>query len=161
MRAMLLQGVGKPLCDQRVTIPKPADGEVLIKVRACGVCRTDLHVRDGELPNPKLPLVLGHQIVGTVVALGPGVEGVSERQRVGVPWLGHTCGECRYCRSARENLCDHAEFTGYQRDGGYAEYALADARFVLPLPGSFPDLQVAPRLHANSWVTTSPGRVKA
>jgi propanol-preferring alcohol dehydrogenase len=148
MRAMLLHGAGEPLRDERVMIPKPAAGELLIKVRACGVCRTDLHVRDGELEKPKLPLVLGHQIVGTVVALGPGVEGVSERQRVGVPWLGYACGECRYCRSGRENLCDRAEFTGYQRDGGYAEYALADARFALPLPGSFPDLQAAPLLCA-------------
>ena len=148
MRAMLLQGAGEPLREQRVTIPKPGSGELLLKVRSCGVCRTDLHVRDGQLSNPKLPLILGHQIVGTVVALGPGVDGVSEGQRIGVPWLGYTCGDCRYCLTERENLCDRAQFTGYQRDGGYAEYAIANARFALPLPGSFPDLQVAPLLCA-------------
>jgi len=117
-------------------------------VRACGVCRTDLHVCDGELAHVKQPLILGHQIVGTVAAIGEGVEGFTEGQRVGVPWLGRACGDCRYCLTDRENLCDRAEFTGYQLDGGYAEYTVANPRFALPLPGSFSDLQAAPLLCA-------------
>ncbi len=129
-------------------IPDTGPGQLLLRVRSCGVCRTDLHVLDGELSEAKLPLVLGHQIVGTVAEVGEQVDGYTEGQRIGVPWLGSTCGSCRYCLSERENLCDHARFTGYQIDGGYAEYALVDARFALPLPGSYPDLQVAPLLCA-------------
>ncbi len=148
MRAMLLTAPREPLVEERVPIPAVGHGQLLIRVRACGVCRTDLHVRDGELGEPKLPLILGHQIVGTVAAIGDGVDGFREGQRVGVPWLGRACGECRYCLSERENLCDRARFTGYQVDGGYAEYALAEPRFALPLPGSFSDVQVAPLLCA-------------
>ena len=119
--------------------PKPEPGQLLVRVRACGVCRTDLHVVDGELPDPKLPLVPGHQIVGVDEATG---------RRVGVPWLGWTCGECRYCLSGRENLCDRARFTGYDLDGGYAEHAVADARFCFPIPEGYPDVQAAPLLCA-------------
>jgi alcohol dehydrogenase, propanol-preferring len=125
--------------------PKPGPGEVLLEVTACGVCRTDLHILDGELDRPKLPLVLGHQIVGRVLAGG---ERFGSGERVGVPWLGWTDGDCRYCRSGRENLCDHARFTGYDRDGGYAELTVADERFCFPLPDGYPDLQAAPLLCA-------------
>ncbi len=145
---MLLESSRLPLGLRRVAIPVPRDDEVLLRVRCCGVCRTDLHVLDGELTAPKLPLVLGHQIVGTVVALGRGAEGLVEGQRVGVPWLGRACGNCRMCASSAENLCEHAQFTGYQLDGGYAEYAVVQARCALPLPGSFPDVQAAPLLCA-------------
>jgi propanol-preferring alcohol dehydrogenase len=148
MRAMVLEAPGRPLLEQRVLSPRLGYGQLLIRIRACGVCRTDLHVCDGDLSHAKLPLVLGHQIVGTVAAIADGVEGYTEGQRVGVPWLGRACGDCRYCRSDRENLCDHAEFTGYQLDGGYAEYTVVDPRFALPLPGSFSDLQAAPLLCA-------------
>ncbi|MEP7049228.1 MAG: zinc-dependent alcohol dehydrogenase family protein [Pseudomonadota bacterium] len=148
MRAMVLEAPHEPLREQRVPRPRLGYGQLLIRVRACGVCRTDLHVCDGELARPKLPLVLGHQIVGTVAAIAQGVEGFTEGQRVGVPWLGRACGDCRYCGSDRENLCDQAQFTGYQVDGGYAEYAVAEPRFALPLPGSFSDLQAAPLLCA-------------
>ncbi|MCX7925060.1 MAG: zinc-dependent alcohol dehydrogenase family protein, partial [Fimbriimonadales bacterium] len=119
-----------------------------IRVRACGVCRTDLHVVDGELPRPKLPLILGHEIVGEVVQLGAAVQGLQVGQRVGVPWLGHTCGACRFCEAGRENLCEFAQFTGYTVDGGYAEYTVADARYVFPLPGAYDDIAVAPLLCA-------------
>jgi alcohol dehydrogenase, propanol-preferring len=125
--------------------PEPGPGEVLLEVAACGVCRTDLHILDGELDRPKLPLVLGHQIVGRVLAGG---ERFGSGERVGVPWLGWTDGDCRYCRSGRENLCDHARFTGYDRDGGYAELTVADERFCFPLPDGYPDLQAAPLLCA-------------
>src|SRR5688572_12977464 len=125
--------------------PAPGPGEVLLAVAACGVCRTDLHVVDGELDRPKLPLVPGHQVVAHVVEGG---ERFEPGTRVGVPWLGWTCGECRYCRSGRENLCDQARFTGYQLDGGFAEYAVADERFCLPLPDAYPDMQAAPLLCA-------------
>jgi alcohol dehydrogenase, propanol-preferring len=125
--------------------PEPGPGEVLLEVAACGVCRTDLHILDGELARPKLPVVLGHQIVGRVVAGG---ERFGAGARVGVPWLGWTDGDCRYCRSGRENLCDHARFTGYDRDGGYAELTVADERFCFPLPDGYPDLQAAPLLCA-------------
>ena len=125
--------------------PEPGPGEVLLEVAACGVCRTDLHILDGELDRPKLPLVLGHQIVGRVVGGG---ERFGAGERVGVPWLGWTDGDCRYCRSGRENLCDHARFTGYDRDGGYAELTVADERFCFPLPDGYPDLQAAPLLCA-------------
>jgi propanol-preferring alcohol dehydrogenase len=136
---MLLEAAGRPLVPVNVAAPKPGPGQLLIRVHACGVCRTDLHVLDGELAHPKLPLVLGHQIVGTVEGSG---------ERVGVPWLGWTDGECRYCRSGRENLCDRARFTGYDLDGGYAEFAVADERFCFPLPEGYPDVQAAPLLCA-------------
>jgi propanol-preferring alcohol dehydrogenase len=148
MRAMVLEAPGEPLRETELPIPVPGPGQLLLRVRSCGVCRTDLHVLDGELSEAKLPLVLGHQIVGTVAVSGDGVDGYTEGQRIGVPWLGTTCGSCRYCLSERENLCDDARFTGYQVDGGYAEYTLVDSRFALPLPGSYPDLQVAPLLCA-------------
>ena len=148
MRAMVLEAPGRALLERRVPSPRLGHGQLLIRIRACGVCRTDLHVCDGELAHAKLPLILGHQIVGTVSAIAEGVEGYTEGQRVGVPWLGRACGDCRYCRSDRENLCDRAEFTGYQLDGGYAEYTVVDPRFALPLPGSFSDLQAAPLLCA-------------
>src|SRR5262249_3811097 len=128
--------------------PRPGPGQVLISVRSCGVCRSDLHIADGELTEPKLPLVMGHQIVGTVVGSGEGAERFAEGRRVGVPWLGWTCGECRYCRSGRENLCDRARFTGYDLDGGYAELAVADERFCFPIPEGYPDEQAAPLLCA-------------
>jgi propanol-preferring alcohol dehydrogenase len=128
--------------------PEPGSGEILIAVAACGVCRTDLHVVDGELPNPKLPIVPGHEIVGRVAALGAGVTGLAIGERVGVPWLGFTCGVCPYCRSGRENLCDRPLFTGYTRDGGYATHTLADARFCFPLPERRDDAEVAPFLCA-------------
>ena len=148
MRAMILEAIGRPL--RLVDPPTPAirPGCVLVRVRACGVCRTDLHVVDGELPAPKLPLVPGHQIVGIVEQIGAGVTGVALGDRVGVPWLGGSCGACEYCRSGRENLCDRARYTGYQIDGGFAEFALADARFCFPLPADYPDLQAAPLLCA-------------
>jgi len=148
MRAMLLDAARSPLAARRIPIPEPKSDEILIRVRCCGVCRTDLHVREGELTQPKLPLILGHQIVGTVMALGQEVQNLVEGQRVGVPWLGRACGTCRACVTGSENLCDTAQFTGYQIDGGYAEYAVAQARFAFPLPGSFPDLQMAPLLCA-------------
>jgi propanol-preferring alcohol dehydrogenase len=142
---MLLDGPGSALRLGDLPDPQPGPGEVLLKVAACGVCRTDLHILDGELDRPKLPLVLGHQIVGRVVAGG---ERFRAGERVGVPWLGWTDGDCRYCRSGRENLCDHARFTGYDRDGGYAELTVADERFCFPLPDGYPDLQAAPLLCA-------------
>jgi alcohol dehydrogenase, propanol-preferring len=148
MRAMVLERQGQPL--QLADLPEPtaSPGQVLLDVRACGVCRTDLHILDGELSEPKLPLVPGHQIVGVVRELGEGVERFAPGDRVGVPWLGWTDGECRYCRGGRENLCDHARFTGYDVDGGYAEMAAADARFCFPIPDGYPDLQAAPLLCA-------------
>lgn len=148
MRAMLLESARTPLVLRRVPLPQPSDDEILIRVRCCGVCRTDLHVVDGELASPKLPLILGHQIVGTVVEIGRNVVGLVEGQRVGVPWLGRACGSCRFCTMGSENLCDVARFTGYQIDGGYAEYAVAQGRFAFPLPGSFSDLRAAPLLCA-------------
>jgi alcohol dehydrogenase, propanol-preferring len=148
MRALVLEQPGKPLRELDLPRPTAGPGQVLLRVLACGVCRTDLHVADGELPDPKLPLVLGHQIVGTVEELGEGASRFEPGMRVGVPWLGWTCGECRYCLSGRENLCDNARFTGYQLDGGYAEYAVADERFCFPIPDGYPDLQAAPLLCA-------------
>src|SRR5947199_7076402 len=150
MRAMMLDVPRRPLRASDHSRPEPAPGQVLLAVAACGVCRTDLHVLDGELPNPTLPLILGHEIVGTVTATGggPGVDRFGIGDRVGVPWLGWSCGECRYCRSGRENLCDRARFTGYQINGGYAEYAVADARFCFPLPDQYADLEAAPLLCA-------------
>ncbi len=152
MRAMILEKPGTPLRSADVPTPRPGPGQVLIKVHACAVCRTDLHVVDGELTEPKLPLIPGHEIVGHVVEQGPGCDpahaGLAPGRRVGVPWLGYTCGTCGYCLSERENLCDQARFTGYHLDGGYAEYAVADARFAFPLPEGYPDLQAAPLLCA-------------
>jgi len=151
MRAMLFEGVGRPLRAAEVPDPEPGPGQLLLRVHACGVCRTDLHVVDGELPDPKLPLVLGHQIVGTVEAAGPGSDRAARFRpgdRVGVPWLGWTDGTCRFCRSGRENLCLEARFTGYQLDGGYAELAVADERFCFAIPAGYPDLQAAPLLCA-------------
>jgi propanol-preferring alcohol dehydrogenase len=145
MRAMVLDAAGAPLRVAELPEPEPGPGEVLLDVRACGVCRTDLHIVDGELSEPKLPLVLGHQVVGHVLMGG---ERFSAGQRIGVPWLGWTCGECRFCRSGRENLCDRARFTGYDIDGGYAERAVADERFCFPLPDGYEDVQVAPLLCA-------------
>ncbi|MBH8564945.1 zinc-dependent alcohol dehydrogenase family protein [Nostoc sp. CENA67] len=146
MRAMILQTPRQPLSLAELPVPKPNSRQVLIRVHACAVCRTDLHIVDGELTHPKLPLVLGHQIVGTIEEIGNHVDKFSVGQRVGVPWLGYTCDRCRYCLSGRENLCDYAEFTGYNLDGGYAEYTVADSRFCFPLDPSFPDLQAAPLL---------------
>jgi propanol-preferring alcohol dehydrogenase len=148
MRAMVLTEPGRPLELRELPTPEPGPGQLQLRVRACGVCRTDLHVFDGELPEPKLPLVLGHQVVGVVTKLGEGVERFALGDRVGVPWLGWTCGSCRYCQSGRENLCDEARFTGYQLDGGYAEYAVADARYCFSIPAGYPDLQAAPLLCA-------------
>ena len=148
MRAMVLDAARAPLRAAELPRPEPGAGQVLIAVDACGVCRTDLHVVDGELPRPKLPLVPGHQIVGRVVAAGDGAERYREGDRVGVPWLGWTCGECRFCRSGRENLCDRARFTGYDIDGGYAEHAAADERFAFAVPDGYPDVQAAPLLCA-------------
>ena len=148
MLAMLLETPGRPLRPTSLPVPSPGTGQVLLRVRACGICRTDLHVADGELPDPKLPLVLGHEIVGEVVSVGAQVDRFASGDRVGVPWLGWTCGDCRYCRAGRENLCDLARFTGYQLDGGYAEYAVADARFCFALPPSYADADAAPLLCA-------------
>lgn len=148
MRAMMLEKAGEPLQLVEMPVPAPGAGELLLKVLACGICRTDLHVVAGELTEPKLPLVPGHQIVGLVVQVGDGVEGFSPGDPVGVPWLGGTCGECEYCITERENLCDRPLFTGYQRDGGFAEYCTADARFCFPLPGGYPAVQAAPLLCA-------------
>jgi propanol-preferring alcohol dehydrogenase len=148
MRAMLLEVPGRALRPACIAIPKPAAGQVRIRVRACAVCRTDLHVVDGELPNPRLPLVPGHEIVGAVDALGEGVHRLALGERVGVPWLGWTCGQCRYCLDGRENLCPRARFTGYDIDGGYAEFAVADERYCFPVPDPFDDPQAAPLLCA-------------
>jgi propanol-preferring alcohol dehydrogenase len=148
MRAMILNGAGQPLQLEELPIPEPQAKQVLLKVHVCGVCRTDLHIVDGELDKPKLPLILGHQIVGTVVKTGERATKYSLGTRVGVPWLGHTCNCCRYCLSERENLCDRALFTGYDLNGGFAEYAVADESFCFPIPNGFPDLQAAPLLCA-------------
>ena len=145
---MILDVPGEPLRAAEVPVPEPGEGQLLLRVLCCAVCRTDLHVVDGELPDPKLPLIPGHQIVGTVEKIGGHVGSFAVGDRVGVPWLGWTDGECRYCLSGRENLCENARFTGYQIDGGYAEYALADPRFCFPIPEGFPDLQAAPLLCA-------------
>src|SRR5215510_16524193 len=139
MRAMVLFDTGGPLKNVESPDPKPAAGEILVRVKACAVCRTDLHIFDGELPHPKLPLVLGHEIVGRIAALGEGARGFALGDRVGVPWLGGTDGTCRFCREGRENLCDDPRFTGYQIDGGYAGYAAANAGFVFKLPEAYGD----------------------
>lgn len=148
MRAMVLERPGAPLVLTTLPAPAPGPDEVIIEVRACGVCRTDLHVVDGELPHPKLPIIPGHETVGTVVAAGPRVERYRRGDRVGVPWLGWTCGQCQFCRSGRENLCAEARFTGYQIDGGYAELARADQRYCFPIPDGYGDVEAAPLLCA-------------
>ncbi len=148
MKAMVLERPGEALRPLDVPIPVPAQGQVLVKVAACGVCRTDLHVVDGDLKEPKLPIIPGHEIVGRVAELGAGVAQFKLGDRVGIPWLGHTCGHCRYCREAQENLCDSPGFTGYQIDGGYAEYAVADAGYCFPIPDAFDDVAAAPLLCA-------------
>ncbi|HEU4524676.1 MAG TPA: zinc-dependent alcohol dehydrogenase family protein [Gemmatimonadales bacterium] len=145
---MLLDAPGRDLRRVSAPVPQPGAGQLLLRVRACGVCRTDLHVADGELPSPKLPLVLGHEIVAEVVERGPDTDGPAPGERVGVPWLAWTCGVCRYCRAARENLCERARFTGYQVDGGYAEYTVAEARYCFPLPAAYADSDAAPLLCA-------------
>jgi alcohol dehydrogenase, propanol-preferring len=148
MRAMVLDRPGRELAVQTLPRPEAGPGQALVEVAACAVCRTDLHVVDGELPNPKLPIVPGHEIVGHIVARGEGVEAITEGERVGIPWLGWTCGACRYCRGGQENLCPNARFTGYQIDGGYAEYAVADARYCFPIPAGYGDAEAAPLLCA-------------
>lgn len=148
MRAMVFDGAGSRLRLADVPVPEPGPGQLRLRVRACGACRTDLHIVDGELAEPRLPLIPGHQIVGEVDAPGSGVDGFAAGERVGVPWLGWTCGECGYCLTERENLCDRARFTGYHLDGGFAEYAVADARFCFPIPAGYPELQAAPLLCA-------------
>ena len=148
MRALVLQSARRPLSVDELPVPTPGPGEILLQVRACAVCRTDLHIVDGELPRPKLPLVPGHEIVGTVVASGTGAGRFAEGALVGVPWLAWTCGECRFCRTGRENLCERARFTGYDRDGGYAEYAVADERYCFPVPPGYDPVHAAPLLCA-------------
>ena len=148
MKAMVFEGSGKPLALREVTTPRPDAHEVLIEVRACAVCRTDLHIVDGELPRPKLPLILGHEIVGVVAGLGEKVARIKLGDRVGVPWLGWTCGVCEFCRTGRENLCDKARFTGYDIDGGFAQFTVADERFCFPLPALYADVEAAPLLCA-------------
>jgi alcohol dehydrogenase, propanol-preferring len=148
MMAMVLEGPCQPLRSTRLAIPSPGPGQLLLRIHACGVCRTDLHVVDGELVNPKLPLIPGHEIVGSVAGCGDGAERFGVADRVGVPWLGFACGQCRYCTTGRENLCDWARFTGYQIDGGYAEYALADQQFAFALPATYGDAEAAPLLCA-------------
>jgi alcohol dehydrogenase, propanol-preferring len=148
MQAMVLDAPGKPLARRILPRPQPGAGELLVKVAACAVCRTDLHVVDGELTEPKLPIVPGHEIVGRIVASGQGTERFATGQRVGIPWLGWTCGECRYCRRGQENLCPNARFTGYQLDGGYAEFVVADARYCFSIPPEYADAEAAPLLCA-------------
>jgi len=148
MKAMVLKRIGEPLRLLDIPVPEVSAGQILIKVNACGVCRTDLHVYDGDLKEPKLPLILGHEIVGTITEIGEGVDGLSIGQRIGVPWLGKTCGSCSYCLSGRENLCDKAMFTGYQIDGGFAEYTIADQRYCFPIPEGYSNAHAAPLLCA-------------
>jgi alcohol dehydrogenase, propanol-preferring len=148
MRAMVLEAPGRPLRETTRPVPEPGPEQVLLHVAACGVCRTDLHVADGDLTDAVLPLVLGHEVVGTIAATGAGASRFEQGARVGVPWLAWTCGGCRYCRAERENLCSHARFTGYHVPGGYAEYTLAHERFCFPLPDQYPDLNAAPLLCA-------------
>jgi len=148
MRAMLLEAPGHPLREADVMDPEPGPGQLLLAVEACAVCRTDLHIVDGDLPNPKLPLIPGHEIVGRVVARGPGATEIEVGARVGVPWLGWTCGACDQCLAGRENLCPNARFTGYQLDGGYAEFTTADARFVTTVPDGLSAVDAAPLLCA-------------
>ncbi|HZV83293.1 MAG TPA: zinc-dependent alcohol dehydrogenase family protein [Geobacteraceae bacterium] len=148
MRAMVLEMSRSELVMREMALPKPGRGEVLVRVSACGICRTDLHVVDGDLTQPKLPLVPGHQVVGRVEALGSGVTGIAAGDRVGIPWLASTCGVCSFCVAGEENLCPAAKFTGYSVDGGFADYTIADHRFCFPIPSGYPDLQAAPLLCA-------------
>ena len=148
MKAMVLEKPGQPLAERDLPIPQLGPSQVLLRVRACAVCRTDLHIVDGELPEARLPLIPGHQVVGTVARCGRQVKHLSPGDRVGVPWLGWTCNQCGYCRSSKENLCDRAQFTGYHRDGGYAEYTTAEERFCFPIPPNYSDLQASPLLCA-------------
>ena len=148
MKAMVFESQGKPLILKDVPIPKPDDNQVLIKIHACGVCRTDLHIVDGELTKPKLPLIIGHEIVGSVAKPGKNVNEFKIGDKVGVPWLGYTCGKCRYCLRGEENLCENAKFTGYTIDGGYAEYTVADKRYVFRIPEGYDDSHAAPLLCA-------------
>jgi len=147
MRAMLLDAPGAPLRRAERALPEPGPGELLIEVAACGVCRTDLHIVDGDIDGPR-PIVPGHEIVGRVLAVGPGTAAFGAGDRVGVPWLGRTCGACFYCRRGEENLCDAPVFTGFSRDGGYASHAVADAAYCLPIPDAFGDVEAAPLLCA-------------
>jgi alcohol dehydrogenase, propanol-preferring len=148
MFAMRLHAPGAPLRAEELAVREPGPLQIVVRVLACGVCRTDLHVADGELPNIPFPVIPGHEIVGRVERVGSGVARFRAGDRVGVPWLGETCGTCRYCRSGRENLCDRARFTGYTLDGGYAEYAVADSRYCCAIPARYPDAQAAPLLCA-------------
>ncbi|HNC15396.1 MAG TPA: alcohol dehydrogenase catalytic domain-containing protein, partial [Solirubrobacterales bacterium] len=148
MRAMVLESQPGDLVPRELPVPEPGPGQILIRVSTCGVCRTDLHIVDGELSEPKLPLVPGHQIVGTVEAAGEDADRFGTGDRIGVPWLGWTDGDCRFCREGRENLCENARFTGYDSDGGYAEFAVADQRFCFPLSAAIDDTHVAPLLCA-------------
>jgi propanol-preferring alcohol dehydrogenase len=148
MQAMILNSPGEPLSRRELPIPTPNFEQVLLQIHSCGVCRTDLHIADGELPDPKLPLILGHEIVGTVLAVGPRVTRFQPGDRVGVPWLGQTCGRCRYCLKGRENLCDSPGFTGYTLNGGFAEYTVADQNYCFPLPAAYGNLEAAPLLCA-------------
>lgn len=148
MRAMVLERPGAPLVLRERPLPRPGPGQVRVRVTACAVCRTDLHVLDGELADPALPLVPGHEIVGVIDAMGEGVAGMASGDRVGIPWLGSTCGACEFCASSRENLCERARFTGYTIDGGYADYTVADARYCFRLPGDATDVETAPLLCA-------------
>ena len=163
MRVMILEAPRHPLRAADIPVPKPSDTQVLVKVAACAVCRTDLHVMDGELPDPKLPLVPGHEIVGVIAEKGERAQRFKLGDRVGIPWLGWTCGECEFCRGGRENLCDRAKFTGYTLDGGYAEFALADERFCFLIPEKYSDAEAAPLLCAGligyrSLVKTGPAK---
>jgi len=148
MRVMIFEKPGKDLSLREIDLPEPGAEQVLLRVHACAVCRTDLHVIDGELSDPKIPLIPGHEIVGTVAAVGAAVTRFKVGDRLGVPWLGWTCGECSFCREGQENLCDRAKFTGYTLDGGYAEYAVADQRFCFPIPEEYSDIEAAPLLCA-------------
>jgi len=148
MNTMVLHTVGEPLELRDQPIPQPDEHQLLLKIQSCGICRTDLHIVDGDLENPNLPLILGHQIVGTVQEIGADVSGFSTVDKVGVPWLGSTCGHCEFCASDQENLCDHAQFTGYDINGGFAEYAVAESRFCFPIPSEYPATQAAPLLCA-------------
>lgn len=148
MQAMVMAASGRPLEWQSVPKPQPARGEIRVRVHTCAVCRTDLHVVDGDLDRPKLPLIPGHEIIGTVDAIGPGVPTATLGERVGVPWLGFTCGACKYCQSGHENLCNQAQFTGYTRDGGFAEHVAADHRFCFPIPEDYTDVAAAPLMCA-------------
>jgi len=148
MRAMVLEKPGEPLRLKEVAVPKPAENQVLVKIISCGVCRTDLHIVDGELNKPKLPLIIGHEIVGTVITTGKNVPNIKAGDIVGIPWLGYTCGHCKYCKSGKENLCENAKFTGYTIDGGYAEYTVADERYCFLLPEDHSGPNAAPLLCA-------------